>query len=155
DVLARVNGFDEGFTHYGNEDLELSLRLSAAGVRLVFASAAVAFQSYDKDFSGLAADTVSKGRTALMLAWKHPAARQQLRLGNTERVPLVRRVIVGVLLAATRVAPATRGWIVRGMTALGERRRGLALRLYAPVLDYLYWCGVREAERDITPDGSA
>jgi hypothetical protein len=39
--------------------------------------------------------------------------------------------------------------------ALGERRRELALRLYAPVLDYLYWCGVREAERDGTAPGAA
>ncbi|HKH91738.1 MAG TPA: glycosyltransferase family 2 protein, partial [Gemmatimonadaceae bacterium] len=145
DVLARVRGFDEGFTRYGNEDLELSLRLAAAGVRIVFAAAAVAFQSYDKDFSGLAADTVSKGRTAVLLARKHPQARQDLKLGSAERDPLVRRTFVGALLAATRITPALSGWIVRGMTALGERRRELALRLYAPVLDYLYWCGVREA----------
>ena len=154
DVLARVRGFDEGFTRYGNEDLELSLRLSAAGVRIAFAPAAVAFQSYDKDFPGLAEDTVSKGRTAVLLARKHPQARQDLKFGSADRDPLMRRIVVGVLLAATRLMPATHGWIVRGMTGLGERRRGLALRLYAPVLDYLYWCGVREAERDVTPDGA-
>jgi hypothetical protein len=41
-----------------------------------------------------------------------------------------------------------RGAVVRGLSVLGVRRRALALRLYPPVLDYLYWCGVREAERD-------
>ena len=34
------------------------------------------------------------------------------------------------------------------ISLLGQHRRALALRLYPPVLDYLYWCGVREAERD-------
>ena len=153
EVLARIGGFDEGFTRYGNEDLELSLRLSNAGVRFVFAPAAVAFQSYDKDFAGLAADTVSKGRTAVLLARKHPDARQYLRLGAAERDPLVRRIIVGALLAATRVVPAVRDAIVHGMTAVGRSRRGLALRLYPPVLDYLYWCGVRDAEQDPAAEG--
>jgi GT2 family glycosyltransferase len=152
DVLERTGSFDEGFTRYGNEDLELSLRLAAAGVRLVFAPEAVAFQTYDKDFAGLAADTVSKGRTAVLLARKHPEARRHLKLGSAEPDPLVRRVIVGGLLGATRLAPAVRAWIVRGMSALGQRRRDLALRLYPPVLDYLYWCGVREAERDVTAE---
>jgi hypothetical protein len=46
------------------------------------------------------------------------------------------------------VLPFVRGIVVRGMTMLGKRRRALALRLYPPVLDYLYWCGVRAAERD-------
>jgi len=29
-----------------------------------------------------------------------------------------------------------------------------ALRLYPPVLDYLYWCGVREAERTTPADAT-
>ena len=154
DVLARVRGFDEGFTHYGNEDLELSLRLAAAGVRLVYEPSAIAFQTYDKDFAGLASDTVSKGRTAVRLARIHPEARQYLKLGSAERDPFVRRLIVGALLQATRILPSARDDVVRGVAALGDTHRALALRLYAPVLDYLYWCGVREAEDD-TEHGSA
>ena len=149
DVLARVRGFDEGFTRYGNEDLELSLRLEQCGVRLVHEPAAIAYQTYDKDFAGLASDTVSKGRTAVLLARKHPDARRRLKLGDAERDPLVRRLIVGALLLATRLHPSVRERVVRAMAALGEQHRALALRLYAPVLDYLYWCGVREAERDV------
>jgi len=48
----------------------------------------------------------------------------------------------------TRVVPMMRRVVVFGMSMLGERRRALALRLYPPVLDYFYWCGVRDAERD-------
>ena len=154
DVLARIRGFDEEFTRYGNEDLELSLRLTEAGVRIVYEPTAIAFQTYDKDFPGLATDTVSKGRTAVLLARKHPDVRRQLKLGGAERAPIVRRLIVGSLLLATRFLPSVRARVVGIMTTLGHRNRALALRLYAPVLDYLYWCGVREAERG-TGDGRA
>lgn len=146
DVVARIEGFDVGFTRYGNEDLELSLRLTEAGVRIVYDPAAIAYQTYDKDFAGLASDTVSKGRTAVLLARKHPGSRRQLKLGGAEHAPIVRRLLVGTLLLATRLLPSLRERVVGAMTTLGHRHRALALRLYAPVLDYLYWCGVREAE---------
>jgi len=148
DVFLRIAGFDERFTQYGNEDVELSLRLGAAGVPIVYEPSAVATQRYDKDFAALAADTVAKGRTAVQLERLHPAVRSQLKLGTWREQPLVRRPVVGALLAATRVAPMTRGAVVRGMSTLGDHSRSLALRLYSPVLDYLYWCGVRDAERD-------
>ena len=48
----------------------------------------------------------------------------------------------------------TRGAVVRGMSTLGDHGRSLALRLYSPVLDYLYWCGVRDAERDTTSEAT-
>jgi len=147
EVLAKLGGFDEEFTRYGNEDLELSLRLTESGVRIVYDPTAIAYQTYDKDFAGLASDTVSKGRTAVLLARKHPGARRQLKLGGAERVPLVRRLLVGTLLLATRLLPSVRERVVRTMTTLGHRDRAIALRLYAPVLDYLYWYGVREATR--------
>jgi GT2 family glycosyltransferase len=148
DVLLQVSGFDERFTQYGNEDVELSLRLASAAVPIVFEPSAIATQRYDKTFAGLAADTVAKGHTAVQLARLHPEVRSQLKLGEWRTQPLGRRAVVGALLAATRVVPFVRGTVVRGMSVLGEHRRALALRLYPPVLDYLYWCGVREAERD-------
>ena len=154
DVLQRIAGFDERFTEYGNEDVELALRLGAAGVRIVYEPAAIASQRYDKEFDALANDTVAKGRTAVQLARLHPEVRSQLKLGSWGEQPVVRRALVGALLAATRLVPALRRAVVRGMSALGDRRRALALRLYPPVLDYLYWCGVREAERAAPPSGA-
>jgi hypothetical protein len=147
DVLQRIAGFDERFTEYGNEDVELALRLGAAGVRIVYEPSAIATQRYDKSFAALAADTVAKGRTAVQLSRLHPEVRSQLKLGSWHEQPLVRRLLVGVLLAATRLVPAVQRAVVHGLSALGDRRRALALRLYPPVLDYLYWCGVRQAER--------
>jgi len=147
DVFLRIAGFDERFTQYGNEDVELSLRLGAAGVPIVYEPSAVATQRYDKDFAALADDETAKGRTAVQLGRLHPEVRSQLKLGSWREQPFVRRLFVGALLAATRLVPAMRRAVVRVMTTLGDRRRALALRMYPPVLDYLYWCGVREAER--------
>jgi GT2 family glycosyltransferase len=150
--LDAVGGFDERFTMYGNEDLELSLRLSAAGVRLVYEPAAVAWQSYEKSFAALARDNVAKGRTAVLLARLHPEARDQLKLGSFARESLVRRLVVGAMLAVTNVAPRTREDVVALAGRLGERRWPGVHRLYPVVLDYLYWCGVREEESRPTAD---
>jgi GT2 family glycosyltransferase len=153
-VFDAVHGFDERFTMYGNEDLELSLRLSAAGVSLVYEPAAIAYQSYDKDFGALARDNVAKGRTAVLFARLHPEARGQLKLESFARESLSRRIVVRTLLAATRIFPPIRGLVVAVVAWLGERRIPGARHLYPVTLDYLYWCGAREAERE-TPAGVA
>jgi GT2 family glycosyltransferase len=155
DVLGDVGAFDERFTAYGNEDLELSIRLSAAGVRLVYEPAAVAWQSYDKSFAALARDNVAKGRTAVLLTRLHPEARAQLKLGTFARDPMARRAVVRGLLALTRLAPRTREAVVALVGRLGDRRWPGVQRLYPVVLDYLYWCGVHEAEREAPPAPSS
>ena len=149
--LDAVHGFDERFTVYGNEDLELSLRLAAAGVRLVYEPAAVAWQSYDKPLDALARDNVAKGRTAVLLARLHPDAREQLKLGSFAHESLLKRAAVGTMLAATRVAPRARDLAVAFVGALGARRLPGVQRLYPILLDYLYWCGVHEAKRQPDP----
>ena len=151
ELFDAVHGFDERFTVYGNEDLELSIRLTAAGVRLVYDPSAIAMQSYDKDFGGLARDNVAKGRTAVLLARLHPSARDELKLGTFRRERLTQRLSVGVMLAVTRLFPAMREVNVRAVRWLGDRRVPGVQRLYPVMLDYLYWCGVREAERDGSP----
>jgi GT2 family glycosyltransferase len=154
DVLERLHGFDERFRVYGNEDLELSIRLSEAGVRVVYDAAAVAWQAYDKDFPALARDNVAKGRTAVVLARKHPSARESLKLGTRHRESPVRRAALALLLGATRVVPPLREWIVRAMASLGDSAPSAALRVYPLVLDYCYWCGVRMEERADVSGGS-
>jgi GT2 family glycosyltransferase len=147
DVLERLHGFDERFRVYGNEDLELSIRLAEAGVRVVYDQAAIAWQAYDKDFPALARDSVDKGRTAVVLARKHPSARGSLKLGTLRHESPVRRAALALLLGATRIVPPLRGWIVGAMARLGDRAPSAAQRLYPLVLDYCYWCGVHEEER--------
>ena len=57
EVLRELDGFDESFTAYGNEDVELALRLRTAGVTLRYDGEAVAYQEYSKDLRGLMDDT--------------------------------------------------------------------------------------------------
>jgi len=154
-VFESVHGFDERFTIYGNEDLELSLRLAAAGVPIVYEPAAIAQQSNDKNFDALARDNVAKGRTAVLLARLHPEARAQLKIGTFGREPLRRRIVVNTLLAATRVVPPVRSVVVGLVRLLGALRIPGAQFLYPLTLDYLYLCGARDAEREAPPVGAA
>jgi glycosyltransferase involved in cell wall biosynthesis len=149
--MLDVGGFDESFTVYGNEDLDLSLRLRAAGVRLVFSAAAVAYQHYEKNFAALARDTIEKGRTAVQLARKHPESLRDLKLSQFNRGPFVSRVVRNTLLDADARWPTVGDRVVRAMTWLGDHRaRGLH-RLYPAVLDYFYWSGARAAQAESEP----
>jgi glycosyltransferase involved in cell wall biosynthesis len=148
ELLLRSGGFDEDFRVYGNEDLELSLRLRRAGVRLVFSPEAAARQSYTKDFAGLAGDNVAKGRTAVLLAGKYPGTVAELKLGTAREGPVALRLVRDALLAAGDAWPALPCWILRTLAAL--ERRGLARspRFYALALGYFYWTGARAAMRE-------
>src|SRR5579859_441426 len=81
-LLLEVGLFDESFKIYGNEDLDLSLRLARAGIRLRYRADALARQSYTKTFVELACDTIAKGHTAVLLAGKHPEAFHELKLAT-------------------------------------------------------------------------
>jgi GT2 family glycosyltransferase len=147
-VIVDAGGFDEAFTVYGNEDLELSLRLRAAGVEFVFSEDALASQHYTKDFAALAHDNLCKGRTAVLLAAKHPATRPLLKLGMLERRRWRTRLLIGALLRVTKICPPTSRAVVRVMTALGRWRAPGLARIYSLALDYFYLSGARAAEAD-------
>jgi GT2 family glycosyltransferase len=147
-VLLEVGGFDEDFRIYGNEDLELSLRLAEAGVRLVFDPAAAARQHYGKDFAALARDTAAKGRTAVLLATKRPETIPQLALSGYTRGGILRRALRGALLAADRRWASAPGLVI-GIVQWVERRRLRALdRWYGFALEYFYWAGATAALRE-------
>ena len=143
DVLLEVGGFDEDFTRYGNEDVELSVRLRRAGVRLRFEPRAASRQAYEKGLAALANDTVDKGRTSVVLARKHPEVWKQLRLAAFDEAPRTRRFVRAGLLRATRQWPALQGLSVRCAEWLVRNRAPGASLWCDLMLDYLYWCGVR------------
>jgi GT2 family glycosyltransferase len=153
EVLRGVGGFSESFTVYGNEDVDLSLRLRENGVELRYDPEALAIQSYDKDLRALAGDTTQKGRTAVILARTHPAVFAELRLANPwdgSRPWLVAR---SALLCLTRRLPALREGVVAlatGLERLGLWRQPL---FYRAVLDYAFWAGVDGELRESTPEG--
>lgn len=141
-VLRAVGGFDDSFTLYGNEDVELSIRLRAAGVRLVFDDEAVAWQAYSKTLRGLLEDTVAKGRTTVLLARKHPDVFDQLRLAAPDDASRPWLALRALLLAAGRRRPGTVGAALAGAGAL--ERAGLWRQplFYRAVTDYAFWVGV-------------
>lgn len=139
DVLVDAGGYDEEYTLYGNEDLELSLRLRAAGVRLVYDGDALAYQHYEKDLRGLVRDTEEKGRTAVQLARAHPGTFDQLQLARFDATWPAWRALRNVLLRGGRRIAAA----VLLAARLVERTPAARPLFYVLLLDYFYWVGVQ------------
>jgi GT2 family glycosyltransferase len=147
-VLMEVGLFDEAFRIYGNEDLELSLRLRKSGVTLIYAPETLAHQRYSKDFAGLARDTIAKGRTAVLLASKHPEVLPDLQLSAYQQGSWQWRLARAGLLALSRWSPSTPERVI-ALIQLLEQYHVRQLHLYYRfVLDYLYWLGVQLALRE-------
>lgn len=153
DLLREVGGFDESFTSYGNEDVELSLRLSAAGVKLRYDPEALARQEYGKDLLGLARDTLAKGRTTVLLARSHPNVFGALQLAGPRdgsRPWLGVRAIL-LWLTRRRVEISTAVFAVAALLErLGLWRQPL---FYRACLDYAFWAGVDAELRNSTDSG--
>jgi GT2 family glycosyltransferase len=145
DVLCEVGPFDESFTRYGNEDLELCIRLRRANVELCYDSEALAEQAYDKGLAELARDTFEKGQTAVLLARMHDEAFAELQLSTYHAHSARWRGIRAGLLAVSRRRPGA----VRAMLCLAELLERLGARrwplFYVLLLDYFYWCGAQAA----------
>ncbi len=153
EVLREAGGFSESFAVYGNEDVDLSLRLRERGVEIRYDPEALAIQSYDKDLRALAADTTQKGHTAVILARAHPAAFAELKLADPWDGSRPWLAVRAVLLRLTRRAPGLRRMVVAA--AAGLERLGLwrSPLFYRAVLDYAFWAGVDAALRESTPEG--
>jgi cellulose synthase/poly-beta-1,6-N-acetylglucosamine synthase-like glycosyltransferase len=147
-ILLEVGLFDETFRIYGNEDLELSLRLTKAGVTLVYAPQALARQRYSKDFAALARDTIAKGKTAVLLASKHPDALPALQLSAYDQGSWRWRSARDILLTLSWLWSFMPEKVITIVLWL-ERRRAKQLHLYYRfVLDYMYWLGAKAALRE-------
>jgi GT2 family glycosyltransferase len=152
-VLREVGGFDESFGIYGNEDVELSLRLRRAGVELAYDPAALARQEYGKDLGGLQRDTEEKGRTTVLLARGHPEFFADLRLADPYDASRPWLAARAVLLWATRRAPATARAVFAAASLLERAGLWRSRLFYRPVLDYAFWAGVEAALRESNDEG--
>lgn len=153
DVLLEVGRFDEAYTMYGNEDLELSLRLRSAGVRLLYDADALAYQHYEKDLRGLVRDTVEKGKTAVLLARSYPDAFDQLQLARYDELWPSWRAVRNVLLRAGRRRAGVSAGILFG-ARLVERTPLARPLFYILLLDYFYWVGAQAELGADLGDGS-
>lgn len=153
ETMRAVGGFDESFGIYGNEDVELALRLRGSGVELGYDPAALAWQTYDKDLGGLQRDTLSKGRTTVQLARSHPEVFPDLRLASPDEGSRPWLALRAVLLWATRRLPASTGFVFGLCSALERLGAWRAPLFYRPVLDYAFWAGVDAALRESNDGG--
>jgi GT2 family glycosyltransferase len=154
EVLREVGGFDERFTAYGNEDVELWVRLRAAGVDFGFDRSATAFQEYGKDMHGLAGDTYAKGGTAVLLARAHPEVFHALRLATPDDSSRPWLRARSLLLALTRRRPATARALFAAAAALERAGLWRSRLFYRAVLDYAFWAGVDAALGDDEGDAA-
>ena len=81
--LDAVGGFDESFTGYGHEDLELGYRLQARGIPIVYEAKAVNYHLQDVGVVDQIAKMEQAGRSTVRFYRKHPAFVVKLRLGMT------------------------------------------------------------------------
>jgi glycosyltransferase involved in cell wall biosynthesis len=79
--------FDDSFTEYGWEDVELGMRLRALGTRAVFNRYALAFHYKPRpagtNVPGMLRQVRAQARTAVQLRAKHPSWRVDLAIGAT------------------------------------------------------------------------
>lgn len=84
----QAGGFDEGFQEYGWEDIELSLRLKAIGMKLVYAPDARAYHFHPVSMQDFAERQRQVGRSAWKLYERHPEMASFLSI---DRIPQYRR----------------------------------------------------------------
>jgi cellulose synthase/poly-beta-1,6-N-acetylglucosamine synthase-like glycosyltransferase len=154
EVLREVGGYDESFTAYGNEDVDLSLRLQRAGVELAYDPGALAHQEFDKQLPAVLRDNLEKGQTAVALARSHPSVFDQLRLATPwdgSRPWLSLRALLLVVGRRLRWLPEAVFKALLWLERLGAGRQPL---FYRAALDYAFWAGADRALRESAGEGS-
>lgn len=129
DDLVRAGCFDETFTGYGHEDLELGYRLRRLGVDIVYEPRAVNFHCQDVAYEDRKSKMLMAGRSAARFYRKHPDFEVKLKLGMT---PLS----LGAHSMLSRM-PHLLGYLDRR-----AERSPLAREL---LLQYYYVAGVKDA----------
>lgn len=81
--LLRVGKFDEDFTGYGHEDLELGYRLQRAGITILYDPSAINYHCQDIPHDDQKEKMKLAGRSTVRFYRKHPDFNVQLNLGMT------------------------------------------------------------------------
>jgi glycosyltransferase involved in cell wall biosynthesis len=129
--LDRVGRFDEDFTGYGHEDLELGYRLQHAGIPIRYEPEAVNYHWHPVPWDEQQQKYELAGKSTVRFYRKHPAFDVQLRLGMTPVSLALHRVVDSV--------PALKSWIEGNAS-----KPGLARTLS---YQYHYLTGVKAALR--------
>jgi GT2 family glycosyltransferase len=127
--LRRVGGFDESFTGYGHEDLELGYRLEKAGLEIAYEPNAVNYHCQDVGHDDQKEKMKLAGRSTVRFYRKHPDFAVKLSLGMTP-------VSLGLHAALTH-APLLLGYF--------DGRAGRSKFARDLVQQYYYVSGIKEA----------
>jgi GT2 family glycosyltransferase len=131
--LDRVGRFDEAFTGYGHEDLELGYRLQQAGIGILYEPRAVNYHWHPVPYEEQKRKMELAGRSTVRFYRKHPALAVQARLGMTP-------VSLGLHDVVLR-APALLERLERAGTSGNRFARNV-------VLQYHYVSGIKSALAD-------
>jgi GT2 family glycosyltransferase len=130
--LLRVGRFDESFTGYGHEDLELGYRLERAGVTILYEPNAINYHCQDVPHDDQKEKMRLAGRSTVRFYRKHPDFAVQLNLGMTP-----------VSLGLHTVLERTPGFL-----NFFERRAKNSKFARDVVQQYYYVSGVKDALKD-------
>jgi GT2 family glycosyltransferase len=132
DDLVRAGCFDEDFTGYGHEDLELGYRLQKMGIAIVYEPDAVNYHCQAVPYEDQKSKMRLAGRSSALFYRKHPDYSVMLNLGMTP-------ISLGAHSLLSRL-PVLLGYIDRR----AERSR-LAREL---LLQYHYVSGIKEGKSE-------
>jgi GT2 family glycosyltransferase len=130
--LEAIGRFDEDFTGYGHEDLELGYRVQHAGIPIEYAPEAVNYHWHPVPFDQQQGRMELAGRSTVRFYRKHPTFAVQLRLGMTPLSLALHGLIERI--------PGLRARLDRG-----ARNPGFARTLS---FQYHYLSGIKAALRD-------
>ncbi len=128
--LERVGCFDETFTGYGHEDLELGYRLQAARITIRYEPRAVNYHWHPVPYAEQKEKMKLAGRSTVRFYGKHPTLAVKARLGMT---PLS-LALHGVVQKSPR--------LLERLERIGATRAGLARNI---VYQYHYVSGIKSA----------
>jgi glycosyltransferase involved in cell wall biosynthesis len=134
DDLLRVGSFDESFTGYGHEDLELGYRLERAGITILYEPSAVNYHCQDVPHGDQVEKMRLAGRSTVRFYRKHPDFAVKLNLGMTP-------VSLGLHTALTKL-PAVLGYL--------DKRADSSKFARDVVQQYYYVSGIKAALKEPT-----
>lgn len=129
DDLIRVGSFDESFTGYGHEDLELGYRLEQAGIDIFYEPRAVNYHLQDIPHEDQVEKMKLAGRSTVRFYRKHPDFKVKANLGMTP-------VSLGLHSVLTKLP-----WVL----GYFDRRTGGSKFAKSLVEQYYYVSGIKAA----------
>jgi GT2 family glycosyltransferase len=150
ELFLRIGRYDENFSRYGSEDLELGFRLARAGVRFVYNPRAVGYHDHVKDFARFCADMETAGESLIRVYRKYPEIKAAKKIDVVEdrlRDLPWRKLPYKLVMETTMCCP----WLLAiprsALRLIGPvfALRHLAFPLYRWLGHYHYALGMRRA----------